>query len=87
MQQTCNGVSVETERKVFSIPMLLLKLVSGMGLLMLTATVIDTLALYIRATRAGELPQVCLCHNEESEELKRLSLMKRRTDEDKLKQI
>ena len=32
---------------MFSLPTLLLKLVSGMGLLTLTATVIDTLALYI----------------------------------------
>ena len=32
---------------MFSLPTLLLKLVSGMGLLTLTATVIDTLALYV----------------------------------------
>ena len=67
---------------MFSIPMLLLKLVSGMGLLTLTATVIDTLALYVLPARESYRRYVY----EESEELKRLPLMKRRTDEDKLKQ-
>ena len=36
---------------MFSLPTLLLKLVSGMGLLTLTATVIDTLALYVLPDR------------------------------------
>ena len=36
---------------LFSLPTLLLKLVSGMGLLTLTATIIDALALYILPDR------------------------------------
>ena len=36
---------------MFSLSTLLLKLVSGMGLLTLTATVIDTLALYVLPDR------------------------------------
>ena len=36
---------------MFSLPTLLLKLVSGMGLLTLTATIIDTLALYVLPDR------------------------------------
>jgi len=36
---------------VFSLPTLLLKLVSGMGLLTLTATILETLALYVLPDR------------------------------------
>ena len=36
---------------MFSLPTLLLKLVSGMGLLTLTATILETLALYVLPDR------------------------------------
>lgn len=52
--------------------MLILKLVSGMGLLTLTATVIDTLALYILPARQDYRRYVY----EESDELRRAPLQK-----------
>ena len=61
---------------MFSLPTLLLKLVSGMGLLTLTATVIDILALYVLPDRGKYRKSVY----EESPVLKQL---RRERKEDK----
>lgn len=47
----CHSLTSSLSLAMFSLPALLLKLVSGMGLLTLTATIVDTLALYLLPNR------------------------------------